>query len=326
MPKQVTKALLFGAKHPIVERVRPVLSLLLFASLAVGQSQPPTPSPAKSSEKDEQGRAPVNNPSPAVQHTPQQAPVIHNFYQAPGGQPMTKDFGENSHYPTSTDWWLVFFTGILAICALVQFFTTRSQIKLTRDSLDISKRSADAAWANAEALMNGDQAWIKVTDILDPEAGVPGFTFNFINGGKTAATLTGLMGNSALAPPGDSPFPEPVNYAGAQHHVWGKEAGYELLLYPTRRLSSYMGIPLPVGIDPEAIRRGEARLYVFGLLSYRDCFNRTKRLQIRLHVPSSATANPRPHDSCPMGCYSTRCLQSPFLAAPIPACPLERMM
>jgi hypothetical protein len=253
----------------------------LFACCALGQPQPPSPTARKTAQENQDQATPK-----AAEQESNERPITINI---PGGTEIRigekKEARNGDEKQSSTDWWalpntvlVTTFTGFLAWLAHRQRQAMTEQAGYMRDGLAETKRSADAAWLSAEALINSERAWVKVVDIINPSDVPSGFMFKFKNGGKTAAKLTGLVAKGEALLNHQS-LPETPNYDGATHHPFTDKPGYETILIPEEHTGSLLNIPIPEGFATQAIRLGAIQVYAYGLLTYRDSFNRERKLQ-----------------------------------------------
>jgi len=131
-----------------------VLAGLVISSVA--QSPPPPPTPAKAAKEKQQlsgSKTDSGNPS--------QQPIIR-----PGGKDKyTEAQSGKSRDKSSTDWWIVIFTGMLTLVGILQYWAMRQQAGYMRDGLTETRRSVDAARASAGAAMKSVALAEQVTTI-----------------------------------------------------------------------------------------------------------------------------------------------------------------
>jgi len=156
---------------------------LLFAIFIFGQSQPPTPTPAKATRANqektrlEQEKAESNDKS-----TQDLVAAINQLTAAveTGNQQKLSTQTNNKSSPNGraiiNTVLITIFTGILAIVAGLQFWAMHRQAEYMRSGLMASIRAsraaqqaARAAKASAEALKNTEQAWLFVEDPILPK-------------------------------------------------------------------------------------------------------------------------------------------------------------
>jgi hypothetical protein len=110
------------------------LGALVTALLA--QSPPPPPGPTESAQEKQQRSGGKTNSG----NTSQQSitrPERNDKY--------TKAQSSESRDKSSTDWWIVVFTGTLTLVGILQYWAMRKQAGYMRDALMETKRSADAS-------------------------------------------------------------------------------------------------------------------------------------------------------------------------------------
>jgi hypothetical protein len=118
------------------------LAVVGLAISSVAQSPPPAPSPTKIVEKKQQlSRSETNSGNPSQQAITR---TVRNNKHA-------KTQSNKNSQKSSTDWWIVTFTGILTVVGALQYWAMRQQAGYMRDGLAETKVAADAAKTSANA-------------------------------------------------------------------------------------------------------------------------------------------------------------------------------
>lgn len=116
-------------------------ALVLFSSCVFSQSQPPAPTPAKPSQPPQQQPASGTQQTSADQGVTIKTPVEVKLLNTGKTSEETKQEAYDRKEKSSSDWWLVILTGILAFLALLQlaaFSYQGWQLKRTVDSAERS--------------------------------------------------------------------------------------------------------------------------------------------------------------------------------------------
>jgi len=256
---------------------RLLLAVVLSAMLIRAQPQPPPQTPAKIGHADKPnlpaekdvavgpGQAPAPNSSTIGQASALSA--------GRGQEERRKAADESPTAKDSVEWpnlMMVAFTGALAALAALQFWAMYRQAGYMRISLSATKQAADAATSAAataeRALQISQRAYINavVSDIVmsDLVLGWPiRIAVQVANDGATPAlgVRHSISGNIFR-----EPFPPALEYG---------ELSAPYMVYPRPTQAS---IPLPIVAqttdDMSDLKRGRARLYVWGRIEYRDVF------------------------------------------------------
>ena len=188
------------------------VALLLFVVVVSAQSQPPSPTPPKASQDKQEHKNAVDTAGQRdKKNPPQTIPVIPKSEPTLPAQ-TSQNPANYSADPTSSNWWLVGLTAVIAAAAIVQVFVYCRQAAYMRRGLLISMRqtriasanartarvSADVAKRSADTLVNSERAWVLVSNVLPTTialsttlATVNTFAFDLENKGRTVARLTG---------------------------------------------------------------------------------------------------------------------------------------
>ena len=102
-------------------------ALLIFTVETGFPSEPPAPTPGKDGQKHEQPNQEKNQIAKNGNHPAKQSPSPINQPQPPQTGNVPTNTGGKSGDKTTTDWWLVCFTAVLAGVAVLQFFALIAQ-------------------------------------------------------------------------------------------------------------------------------------------------------------------------------------------------------
>jgi len=240
--------------------VRHIVQILVLTTLLVQGGEPPK-QPAKSGDSGEQGRGEVK-PVPSGTNT--------------AGSATTKPNGDTNQTRTDNSWihWITpidpFSTAVIAIFTVLTYFNLSSQLQATK----IEKR-----------------AWL-VPDIgLIEETKITG-TFQVIvqlkNNGKSPAWVT-AAGSKGLWADDKNPLPKHPEY-----NLMGPFSKKGQLLPPSAWLPQGFSLP---NIQLTRAVKGEAVLYVFGFIEYRDVYGENHRSRYCYQAkPSLDLTHPHPLD------------------------------
>jgi hypothetical protein len=208
------------------------------------------------------------------------------------GAPQTNATQELPPVSVTKDWWdrfYVIFTGALVVVGgLGVFFAIKTlrtierqarsmryqtthlknAVVAAREQAKAAKTSADAALLNAQAVLNSERAWL-FTEINRGEM-LDGSGINMVvkNSGRTPARVLAIRHNSIIIP-STGELPETPDY--------GPAAQFEtvVVLLPEGHLSVEQIELNPImwrSIDP-GIDDGPKRVFVYGIVEYRDVFS-----------------------------------------------------
>lgn len=200
--------------------------------------------------------------------------------------------GERSPH---TDWWVIantglltIFTGALAWLAHRQNQAMQTQAEYMRDALVETKKSADAAHASAEALINGERAWVKEqvfvgSSYIQGPGKANQFCFDLVNEGKTVARLMSYRARFHLLPM-NARLPQTPDYGIESDVVRSQPVSsvYGRVLSPQAQngmiTESCWSPQITIGIF-EDIQQRRATLFFYALIKYFDFVDRERELQ-----------------------------------------------
>ena len=164
--------------------MRAVFALLLVmicCGSVFAESQPPTPSASQGTAKQQE-------------QTKNTKAITVNFKNTTSSSisPSSSiDANAVSHHGTEhtngkpSDWWLIFFTGGLVVCAFFQYRIMKEQATRLRETVEATEKAAKAAQDSATFLPMIERAYVFVTPIM--KNGVINICLE--NHGKTPAIL-----------------------------------------------------------------------------------------------------------------------------------------
>jgi hypothetical protein len=250
------------------------LCVVAFAFVAFAQSQPPSPGPTKVGQvKQQDATSKDGNREDHKEIVP--ISVVVNT-------PVTQSPTQQEHDSSSAEHVIEVLTFFIALATIAQAIIYALQTGLMKKALAATEKAANAAASNAESVINSERAWITIIDILAQDGrGVldAGFIFNVMNGGKTAAKISGLAVRCHCC---TTDVPEVPDYSKATRHTFDNSAGSETILIPGQKLPTNLRIPIEDTRDQELIEgifNRTTHLYAYGLLTYRDAFDRERILQ-----------------------------------------------
>ncbi len=173
-----------------------LISTLLLSAASESQSPNPIPGPAKASEKEKQLREDKTQITQKDNRPTEKPPPTVDLPTTPVIGKQGRDTSNSKEDPSSTDWWIAAFTGVLAIAALVQLFVYGRQARYMRDGLKLTRQAADAASKGAgvaeSSLKVVQRAWLAVLfdQPFQPKAGAHNpIYYSVKNTGHTVALL-----------------------------------------------------------------------------------------------------------------------------------------
>src|SRR6266481_5124989 len=117
------------------------LAVVGLAISSVAQSPPPSPTPTKTAQEKQHASNRINSNSDLLE----QVTILLKKQNESAERQRKKDSNKSS-----SDWWLVGFTGALTFVGIVQLIAMFRQASYMRRNLDITKLSADAAKESAD--------------------------------------------------------------------------------------------------------------------------------------------------------------------------------
>lgn len=173
-----------------------LISTLLLSAASESQSPNPIPGPAKATEKEKQLRQDKTQITRKDNRPTEKPPPTIDLPTTPIVGKQDRDTSNNKEYPSSTNWWIAAFTGVLALAALMQLFVYGRQARYMRDGLKLTRQAADAASKGAgvaeSSLKVVQRAWLAVVfdQPFQPQARpVTPIYFTVKNTGNTVAML-----------------------------------------------------------------------------------------------------------------------------------------
>jgi hypothetical protein len=237
--------------------LRSAFSLAAFSALLLfGQSQPPSPTPAKSGEEPQQAEQ-SKPPEASTDQQPTQptSATIHKG-QTAQSQNVGTNPGEKAARGHTPDWWLVWFTLALVVAAFLQLLAMLIQARYMRKTIDFAKRSMEITERARVALEN-----FQFHDLEEPQHADFSFSYTITNTGKTNANIIGRLGEITC-----HDLPATPQYDASS------EQEMSVTIAATKGFEFHTD-PIPKAKIPlEAIMSGTARLYASGYVHYKDVF------------------------------------------------------
>jgi hypothetical protein len=128
-----------------------VLLLLLLSQAVAEQSQPPSPTPLKVGQEQQNASPAEPADSGPDRGVPNRSTAQPALPVAPQPQAEPTDGNNQPNNEAPEDWRIVWFTGILTLVAVLQFIAMIVQSKFMRDGLIETKKAAEAAKKSANA-------------------------------------------------------------------------------------------------------------------------------------------------------------------------------
>lgn len=126
-----------------------LISTSLVSAASENQSPNPIPGPAKATEKEKQLRKDKTQITDKDNRLTEKPPPTIDLPTTPIIGKQDLDTSNNKEDPSSTNWWIAAFTGVLAFAALVQLFVYGRQARYMRDGLKLTCQAANAATKGA---------------------------------------------------------------------------------------------------------------------------------------------------------------------------------
>jgi len=280
-----------------------LLAVLVPTALLFAQSKPPSPTPGKVSQKNQNQRQGEKGPAQIGDQTPE--PVVINQYFGQPEQRKLEDnknkSGDGSPIKYIIDLLLMLATAVLAAATIALWRVARLQwetmkehktafdgiAQAAKDSSETAKATAEAAKTTADeakrtadSMVSSERAWVLVTDIVQAEVlGLPvhrRFAFNLVNGGKTIARLVDYReGFKVLIREREVP-PVP-DYGGSIPNAESFDSAYGYVLAPGER-QGMREIRIAQDVSVENADDGSIGIYAYGRVVYYDFAERVREL------------------------------------------------
>jgi hypothetical protein len=190
-----------------------VMASALFLSGAIKSESPnPTPSLSKAGKEEKTDSSAKQGGATDYQCPASHAPVTVNVFPPDDRSKKSQNPCEAHSDPSSTNWWIMLFTGMLAVSAIIQLFIYGRQAHYMSKGLDLTQRAAAAAEKSADtaeaSLKSAERAWLTVNfpfpfqpkpDILNE------IIYEVENTGRTIAGIKEITVLSSLWEPGKMP-------------------------------------------------------------------------------------------------------------------------
>jgi hypothetical protein len=279
-----------------------LIFLAAFASDSWGQSSQPFPSRGKDSQAVEAKTTKDQSASTPDQRGTKAQPIIVDVVKAAPDENERQAERDERNKKTASDWWLNFFTALLALftfslvaTAIAQIVIFVRQLRLIRESLGPAEKAAsaaadaaDAAKLNAQAVIAAEAAYIfveicgqNVVDIIKYMQDAPSIApqpiliqYRFMNHGKTPAVIKEISYGAIVA----ENLPRQREYSQVLHlptHLLGAEKPTNMLEYDEFKISH------PIA---SSIRDLKGTFWFFGKIVYDDMFDKQRTLDFVFHV------------------------------------------
>ncbi len=288
-----------------------ILFMLLFAMVANAQSNPPTPSRGDSTTKPENRTDYNEKNSDRDKRVTKNLPAVKEISKPSVIQIESTDKTEKRRDYSSSEWWAVYFTGLLAlITAALAMYTGklyRATVNLGKDakatadrqakemerSLAVAKESADQAKESVDLarqeLILTQRPKLRVTNVIvrqpkpaNAERPIELFAIGHLvsgqfyinNVGGTPATITNI---GCWVHWAATPLPMERPYEGKKGNIPMER---EYVLYPGESITIPFESDNQMKKEPGVyISRGEHwRLWVMGWIEYRDDLKIKRRI------------------------------------------------
>lgn len=187
----------------------------------------------------------------------------------------TTDYSETNALIEKAEERIAIFTMCLAIIAFFQFVALIVQAKILCGTVTATKKTAKAAWLNAQAVINSERPWIVVTV---EKADRYHFLFKATNVGRTPAKLISIHGEVLVVPQGEQ-LPEVLQY--------GPEKSLRInpRIFPPAvfRLIDECFINAILDRCRKDLEQGTSRMFLVGKVVYSDVFPSMEGANTALH-------------------------------------------
>jgi hypothetical protein len=281
--------------------MRPSLIVLAFLCALPARSQPPSPAPSKSTQNDKSksngkqtetsdNKSAADQISSAIDRLTSE---VASWKKQQGANPEKDD--------SSADWWLKWSTIISSVAtvaiAVLAYFQWRRMgahekalhamathmktgLSATTAAADAANKSADSGKRSADAFIESEQAWVIVSDVLQPSLGpmiagmamVNFFVFTLTNCGRSAAQLSGPFKTAVRLLDRNESLPKAPEYGPKDSWFDRRELApvYGTVLGAGDK---HGAIPIPLedmAVEKvrEDVRMGAKRLYVYASMKY----------------------------------------------------------
>lgn len=121
-----------------------LLCVLVIAIAALGQPNPPAPTPSKVAQPNPQNPASTNQRSGADQRGSEHYPIFVKNIPTPKTDAEAEQERKDREQKSANDWHLVWFNGILAAVALLQLLVYSYQAYKLRQTVDAGEKQSEA--------------------------------------------------------------------------------------------------------------------------------------------------------------------------------------
>ncbi|MFZ6843674.1 hypothetical protein [Undibacterium sp. RuTC16W] len=218
-------------------------------------------------------------------------PTTIEIIKAPVLQIETTDKTEKHHDYASSEWWLVYLTGVLAAATIGLFIFTACLFKATvalgddakesgqrqasemKESLRISKISADSAKKSADTSMLSERAYITASVVLpglkwiNASTGLFEVHIAIMNHGRTPGNVTDVAIGSKILENGEQL---------GNTDIAAREVIPKAFLVPNDSLPHSRNFNIN-GQSINDVKTGNKTLWVFGYIDYVDIFHMRRR-------------------------------------------------
>jgi hypothetical protein len=241
--------------------------------LAQQPSKPPErqgtaqPKAAKSAEQSEKADHGSGQPQPPVSVT------VNTSLPSPNDDSGKEQAEENMQVQRR----LTLYTGLLVIAGFVtagliwwQARETRRSVQAIRDSLPHQEKAANAAFMNAQAIINAERSWV---DVVPVHSGGEGqWRFEATNHGRTPAEIVSTCCKFEI---------KLIDGLTVPPFYKNRTEPYKRFIFPLNKEPVHVGVmPIPMLLsacqEEDEVRSGAKTFVIIGRVVYYDVLNRVE--------------------------------------------------
>jgi hypothetical protein len=247
------------------------------------RSKHPSPSEGKSGQPEQSQAEQTQQGAPADQRGTEQSPVIVKVLPTENSTQNSSQVPEQRNDKSTTDWWLVVFTGLLVVVGVgqgivfaIQAYRLKQTVEEMKSATIATTVAAKAAQDSADALPAIERAYIFIVPKIIITFGRRETYYHCVNHGKTPAIINGIERHfdPSIDPPDNTNFR--ANFLDANEVVIA--AGER---YP-REQDAVIPLPIQTGNMDDALGTPEPDfLWFYGTIVYGDVFGEQRFTRFR---------------------------------------------
>lgn len=232
-------------------------------------SNPPPPTPAKSSHNQQSNPANSNEHTTEDKRGTEEQPLVIKSVETPSAAAIRDYERSKRDDEASTNWWIMVWTAVAAGGSIATAFVAGRAAKIAIRTLESAEKQAAAALDTARHLTTAERGYLKISHrppgLVFHEAGLCDVHIDIKNIGRTPVRITDAFGKTVLNHWAD-PLPAPLDTPDTETR--------RAFLQTNDTFDFFIpNLPLLDESGVAQLKNGSMRLVVLALVDYIDQFD-----------------------------------------------------